>query len=431
MKTMRWMLAAMAATYLLGGCLGQGDNETFSDGYYRFIHVSPYSDDVSISSNDNVIVPSLAYQNATSYTAFSWGTPGITVQSVSSGTTYVDQTIPVAGNGHYSYFLLGGGTSVAAYSLRDDVGDASTGNFYTRAINLATGIGTVDIYLLAPGASIEGSTATFTALGYGSATGFTLAAVGDYRFVATRTGSSEIIYDSGVQTFAQNAKTTLLIYATGSGALASGALLQNDSTGTTTFIANSAARYKFLGVATDANPVDVLVDNSVALADVPYGGQSDYGAVASGDRNIKIQPTSTPGAYLYDNTQAFAGGTDYSLAAYTMQGTGNVGLIAMQDNNLPPPSGKAKLRVVNASSDSTAYDAYAGSTLLVSNLAPATASAYQVLDPATYTLAFDPAGTSTPATSIAATLEAGKIYTVYAYGASGAASAEITADYSP
>jgi hypothetical protein len=234
-----------------------------------------------------------------------------------------------------------------------------------------------------------------------------------------------------VHSFAQNDKTTLLMYSTGSGALVSGALLQNDSTGTTKFIANSSARYKFLGAATGVHPVDVLVDNAIALADVPYGGQSGYGAIATGNHNIKIQPTSTPGAYLYDGTQAFAGGTDNSLVAYSIQGTGSVGLIAMQDDNLPPPSGKAKLRVVNAGSDSTVYDLYANSTLLVSNLAPATASAYQVLDPATYTLAFDPAGTGTPAATIGATLEAGKVYTVYAYGTSGAVAAEITADYSP
>ena len=101
----------------------------------------------------------------------------------------------------------------------------------------------------------------------------------------------------------------------------------------------------------------------------------------------------------------------------------------MPDNNLPPLSGKIKLRIVNASSDTTAYDAYANTTKLVSGLAQGTASSYQVLDAGTYALAFNPAGTATAATTVNATLEAGKVYTIYAYGRTGSAQAVLTNDY--
>jgi hypothetical protein len=429
MKTMRSMLAAVAASLLLGGCLGGSGNATFADGYYRFIHVSPFSDDVSISVGGNAVVGSLAYHGSVPYVELSWGTRPIEVQSVSGDTTYVNSTIPVASNGHYSYFLYGGGSSLTAFTLRDDVSDAPAGAFYLRAINLATGIGAVDVYLLPPDTGTEGNAANFTALAYVGTTGFTPFPIGDYSVVVTPTGTNEVIYDSGLHTFAANDKTTLLVFATGSGKLVNGALLQNDASGTTNFIDNPSARFKFLGAATDVQPLDLLIDNTVALSDVPYGGLADYAAIASGNRGVKIQPTSNPGAYLYDQTQAFAAGTDNSLAAYSVQGTGNVGLIAMQDDNLPPPSGKVKLRVVNASSDSTVYDLYANSALLVSGLAAATASSYQVLDPATYKLSFDPTGTSTPAATVDATLEADKVYTLYAYGRSGAAVAKITEDY--
>jgi hypothetical protein len=74
------------------------------------------------------------------------------------------------------------------------------------------------------------------------------------------------------------------------------------------------------------------------------------------------------------------------IAAAAVQGTGSAGLIALTDNNLPPASGRAKLRLVNASSDTTAYDAYVNFAKLLSGLAQETASAYRQFDAGTYTV---------------------------------------------
>ena len=66
--------------------------------------------------------------------------------------------------------------------------------------------------------------------------------------------------------------------------------------------------------------------------------------------------------------------------AYSVAGTGAVSTFALQDNNIPPASGKAKLRVVNASSDSTVYDTYINYSKFLSAVVQATGSAYQELD---------------------------------------------------
>jgi hypothetical protein len=99
---------------------------------------------------------------------------------------------------------------------------------------------------------------------------------------------------------------TLLAYATGSGKLVIGALLYTDSTGTTTFVDSSQARFKFVNAATDHGSVDVLVDGLAALANVPHGLLSAYSAIAAGNRNFKIQSSSAPGAYLYDQNKMLA-----------------------------------------------------------------------------------------------------------------------------
>jgi hypothetical protein len=429
MRTIRSVLTAAALGLLLGGCLGGSGNQTFGDGYYRFVHVSPGADAVAITANGTSIVSSLQYHAATPYIALGWGVPQIKVQSASSGATYVDAQIPVAGDGHYTYFLYGGGSSTISFSLRDDVGDAASGSFNLRTVDLATGIGAVDVYLLTAGTSVADGTPAFSAIAYATSSAFTQFTSGSYHIVVTAAASKDVIFDLGTQTYAANSKLTLLVYATGSGKLVNAAMFLDDGSGTTTFVDNPVARYKFVDAATDLPAVDVLVDGAVALANVPYGGLSAYGPVAAGSRNFKLQASNAPGAYVYDQNQTMSGGADRSLVAYSIQGTGSAGLIALQDNNLPPSSGKAKLRIVNAGSDGTAYDAYVNSSPLVSGIAPGTASVYQELAGAAYTLSFTPAGTTTPAATLAAQLDAGHVYTVYAYGRSGSTAAVLTQDY--
>jgi len=429
MKTICSALMAVALGLLLGGCLQGGGNQTFADGYYRFVHVSPGTDNVAIAADGTSIVPSLKYHAATTYVQLGWGTPAIKVQSASSGATYVDAKVPVAGAAHYTYFLYGGGSSPIALSLRDDTADAASGKFNLRNVHLATGIGALDVYLLPPGSTIDGSTPAFSGVAYASSSAFTQFANGDYNVVLAPAGSKEVIYDSGKQAFSGNSKMSLLIFATGSGKLVNAALLLDDGSGTTNFVDNPVARFKFVSATTDVPSLDLLIDGAVAFANAAYGSVSAYGPITAGGRNFKIQPSSAPGAYVYDQMQTMAAAYDHSLVAYSIQGTGNAGMFVLQDNNLPPPSGKVTLRIVNASSDATAYDAYVNVNKLLSGIAPGTASAYQALDGATYTLSFSPAGTTTQAATLTTALDAGHVYTIYVYGRTGSAAVVLTTDY--
>ncbi len=252
---------------------------------------------------------------------------------------------------------------------------------------------------------------------------------GDYNIVLTPAGSKETIYDSGKQSLSQNSKVSLLIFATGSGKLVNAALLFGNDSGTTNFVDNPIARFKFVSATTDLKTSDVLIDGAVALANVPYGSIASYGAVTAGSRNFRIQASDAPGAYVYDHSQTLNAAYDHSLVAYSIQGTGNAGMFALQDNNLPPSSGRAKLRIVNAGSDGTAYDAYINYSKLLSGVAPATGSGYQEVDGATYAVTFSPAGTTTQAATLTAELDASHVYTIYVYGRNGSAAAVLTRDY--
>ena len=168
---------------------------------------------------------------------------------------------------------------------------------------MATGIGSVDMYLLPAGPTIDQVAPTFSSVAYGGTATFTQFTAGDYSLVVARAGSKDVIYDSGKQTVAAKAKVTLLVYATGSGKLVNGALLYSDTSGTTTFIDSSLARFKFVNAATDIGSVDVLVDGSVALANVPYGLLSAYNTICRRQPQLQDPIVEQPGRLRLQSEQ--------------------------------------------------------------------------------------------------------------------------------
>jgi Domain of unknown function (DUF4397) len=420
------MTLTIALALLLGACGGGSDSNR---AQIRFVNVSPGTDSVNFSFADATAASAIAYHSASAYQGVDAGSPEFKVKSTTTGATLVDQTVTIAKGTHYTFLIYGGGTAVSAASLVDDIEDASSGKFKMRLSHSATGAGSLDVYLLSSGTSVNDSTPAYSAIGYAANTGFSEYSSGSYNIVLAPTGTKEVIYDSGSQKLSEKTKLTLLIFATGSGKLVNAALLLDDGSATTNFADNLYSRFKFINAGTNLRTADVLLDGSVALANIPYGGVSSYATIGTGARNVKIEASSTPGAYLYDHAQTLSAGEDYSLVAYSVAGTSSANLFALKDNNLPPTSGKAKLRVVNASSDNTSYDAYIDYGKAVPGLAPATGSAYQELDGGTYVLSFAATGSTNQVVTLTGqALDAAHVYTVYVYGQTSAVAAVLVKD---
>ena len=427
-KTSMAALLLGAFGSLLGGC-GGGGGSSSGQAQVRLVHVSPGTDNVSVTFDSATAATSLKYHDATSYQTINEGTPELKIKSVATDATFVDTTVTLVKDTHYSFYVYGGASSVSVVQLSDETANAASGKFRLRFSHTATGLGSMDVYLLSAGSTVASSTPVYSGLAYATTSTLSDYSSGDFNIVLTPSGTKEIIYDSGKQKLAEKSKMTLLIFATGSGKLANVALVFDDGSGTTTFADSALSRFKFMNAGSDLQSADVLIDGSVTLANIPFGSQSSYGSISAGDRNVKIQASGTPGAYLYDQAQTFSAAYDYSLVAYSVAGTGAVSTFALQDNNIPPASGKAKLRVVNASSDSTVYDTYVNYSKFLSAVVQATGSAYQELDGGTYVLSFAPTGTTAQAATLTGqALDATHVYTVYVYGRSGAAAAVLVKD---
>jgi LPXTG-motif cell wall-anchored protein len=162
----------------------------------------------------------------------------------------------------------------------------------------------------------------------------------------------------------------------------------------------------------DAPNVDVWVDGTKVLTDVPFTAVSDYLAVPAGDHNVQVTATGSTDPVI-DEDLTLTAGTSYTVAA-----TGLVADIAatVLVDDRTPVEGKAKLRVFHASPSAPASVdvAVTGGPVLVEALAYPKATGYLTVDAGAYALEIRAAGAADAALSLNATLEAGQNYTAIA-----------------
>jgi hypothetical protein len=233
----------------------------------------------------------------------------------------------------------------------------------------------------------------------------------------TRTGTKEVIFDAPAPSFADGSGQTVVAYSRGSARLVNVALLTSD--GAATYLDNRLAQLKTVNASSVASPLNVLVDGTLTVANIPYAGISNYQQVNAGNRIVTVEAASTPGATLLALSPTLAAATDTSVALYGSAGA--LGALVMTDANVSTVSGPAQVRFVNVSPALPSIDVYANQMLTTMGVAQNAASAYVRLDAAaagtTYVFDFDLAGTtSTVLTLPSVSLTAGGVYTIYVIG---------------
>ncbi len=175
------------------------------------------------------------------------------------------------------------------------------------------------------------------------------------------------------------------------------------------------ARVMVVHASPDAPGVDLLIDNVVAGTNLTFPNSTPYLEVKAGLRNIKVNVAGTQTTVI---------GADLNIAAntsYTAFAVNTVSALEpliFVDNLATPASGKAHVRFIHLSPDAPAVDiTLADGTVLFSNIAFKGSVDFTPLNAGTYPLQVRVAGTSTVALDLGnITLQAGKIYTIFARG---------------
>jgi hypothetical protein len=166
--------------------------------------------------------------------------------------------------------------------------------------------------------------------------------------------------------------------------------------------------------------VDVYADDQRVFDAVDYQTVTPYREVAGERASIEVRPTgATPQAPpVATNTEGLDDGGHYTV--FTVPGNdATTSLRVVKDDHSLPASGKARLRVVHASSDAREIDVYAPGrdAPLVDGVNFQSVSAYANVDPVAGPLTVRREGELSPVVSLPdAKLDAGKTYTLVVAG---------------
>jgi len=352
-----------------------------------------------------------AYQQkkAQSYTAGVSSTDGSLIGST--------QTLSLSSDTDYSLLAFARAGSVATYTLFDEFSTPSSGFASLAIANTASDAGTLDVYLVSPGAALNGVSPAYTTL-YGKNTSSAKSLTsGTYDVVVTASGKpADVRLTVPSLTLASGDIVTLALTSTPGGGLVDGALVHQG--GAVSLYPVKQARVRAVGAFPAGVSSNSVVRVTVGATTLPSVTAPSVGPYRLVDANTSSYSVSVDGAPVADLPAAtFANGGDYTVLAYGDAAAPRVAVFT--DSNLPSTSsGVPMLRTVNAAVSSggiTLSDDYVPINVDVqygtaSAYAPATASSSSLIEISSPVAAF-PTYTATDFNIISSS-----VYTIFVLG---------------
>lgn len=140
---------------------------------------------------------------------------------------------------------------------------------------------------------------------------------------------------------------TLLLAAT---TLTAGCSDDDEGTGP-----DSEARVRVVHASPDAPDVDVLLDDTEVLSDVPYLSASNYLMTPAGERSLKVNAAGTTSTVI-DTDVDLVDGADYTVIAAGTAAA--IQPIVLEDDNSAPSAGSARVRAIHGAPGAPAVDVY-------------------------------------------------------------------------
>lgn len=401
------ILAVLITAAALAGC-EKDDNTVTPDGAgsarVLVAHASPNAPGVDLLVDNAVVGTNLTYPNNTGYLNVSAGTRNIKVRLTGTTTIVIDANVPLTANTVYSVFAADSVSKLTPVVLTDNLSTPAAGKAHVRFVHLSPNAPAVDI-------AVQGGAVVFPNTAFKSATAFTPLDAGTYNLEVRVAGTSTVVLSLPDVTFANGGIYTVFargfVGGTGDQALGAQTIVNTAS--------NAPAKVMAIHASPDAPGVDLLVDNVVSGTNLTFPNNTGYLNVPAGSRNIKVNVAGSSTTVINATLTLDAG------AAYSVFATDSVSRIAplvLVDNLSTPAAGKAHVRFVHLSPNAPAVDvALQGGAVVFANKSFRESSTLLPVDAGTYNLEVRLAGTGTvvlPLPNI--TLQAGKIYTVFAKG---------------
>jgi len=398
--------------FLLAGC-SKSSNDSAN---VRVLNLIQGATGVTVDVSGTTVLSNGTFETIGNFVSTGVGNQEFKVTVPGSTGTLIDTIFGLAGAIDYTYVMTGTPGAAAAVLVADPYGSPGGNTFAVRVLNMSLTDQNIDLYLTAPGADIGAATAVISNATYATVTSFLNTNAGNLEVRLTPTGTKTVLYDATIS-IGPGTGQTIVAYGRDSNKLLNVAVMSSQTTGS---IANSTlAQLKVANGTAVPAPLNVLLDGTVAVSNLPFASVAEYQTIAAGTHTITVESSASPGATLLTLSPNFVPATDNSIA---LSGTaGAMTALTLADSNPPVALGRSQVRIVNLSPDLTSVDVYANFGKIVSALGTNAASADTLVDALVggtpYHFDINAAGTTTVLLSVGGlNLASGAAYSLYLVG---------------
>lgn len=188
------------------GSIGCGSSHT----RVRFVDASPDETSLSLLVDGKVVADSVSYSTASSYVSVTPGSRHLQVETPGSSTILIDQTPTFSASTDTTVMAGSYSSSIAGLMFVDDNNAPTSGNMKLRIINASPGLGTADVYIVAPGTDLTTVSPTVSGLAFEVASTYQSLPAGSYEIFFTLPGQKFTYIDSGALSFSAGQVRTVL-----------------------------------------------------------------------------------------------------------------------------------------------------------------------------------------------------------------------------
>lgn len=381
----------------------------------RVLHASPDAPAVDVLVNDTVVLSDVPYKAASGYLSLPAGSYNFKVNAAGTSATVIDVTPELMMNNAYSVIAVDYLSDITALLIPEDNFTPGQGNLKLRVVHGSPSAPAVDIYITEPGIDLMDAMPTLENVAFKAFSDYLEVPAGEYQIRVTLAMTDTIVYDTGAVSLAAGSTLTAVAVESTMGISPIGlVVLTGDSTTPTLEINNASTFLRAIHTSPDAPNVDVLLDDAIVLADVPFKAASSYLEIMPGTRNIKVNATGTD-VTVIDASVPLMYGMNYSVFAVGFV-SGIEPLLVMDDLSVKPGDGMAKVRVLHASPDAPAVDIYVNGGMALSNVPFKAISDYLEISTGHTNFMVKAAGTDVTVIDVTVEIMADKFYTVAAVG---------------
>jgi len=338
----------------------------------QVVHASPDAPSVNLLIDGTVPLiggqpaEGLEFKGTLGPVALQAGSYEITVQgNVASGTVDVigPADIPFNADTRTTVVAINDVANIEPAILEQPNTPVSAGAARVFVLHGAATAPEVDVYVTAPGADLT-ATAPLGTFEFRETLGPVEVTAGDYQIRVTVAGDpTAVVYDSGTRTLPAGLDAVLVATPNVEGGSAAITLLIQDANlGALEFAdTNAPASLRVVHASPDTPDVDVLVDGSELLGDVPYTAVSDTFEVAPGSYEVAVTIANDPSTVGIDltgmNAPTLEAGIFYNVLAVGSLADGSLQPLILTDDQRSIGV-DAKVRVVHGAPGAGTVDVY-------------------------------------------------------------------------